>query len=161
MLQNLLKEQIPIRDLLTVLETLADWAPMTKDLDALTEYARQALSRTITKLYQTSPGNISVITLDQIVETAVAESIQHSEQGGFQAMEPGLAQQIMNDLAKKLENFVPINHQPVVMCSSQIRSYVKRLTDRFIPDLVILSYTDIVGNTKIHSLGTVRIANAN
>jgi len=160
-LQNLLREQIPIRDLLTILETLADWAPMTKDLDALTEYVRQALSRTITQLYQTPEGNISVITLDQGVETAVSDSIQHSEQGSFLAMEPTSAQRIMNDLAQKLERFVSLNHQPIVMCSSQIRAHFKRLTDRFIPDLVVLSYNDIVSSMKIQSLGTVRISDAN
>jgi flagellar biosynthesis protein FlhA len=159
-LQNLLKEQIPVRDLLTILETLADWGTVTKDLDTLTEYVRQALSRTITSLYQASDGNISVLTLDQSVEATVSEAIQHSEQGSFLALEPSVAQRVINDLAKKLEYFIPLNHQPIVICSSQIRSHFKRLTERFIPDLVILSYNDIVSNIKIQSLGTVRLEDA-
>jgi flagellar biosynthesis protein FlhA len=159
-LQNLLMEQIPIRDLLTIFETLADWAPVTKDLDTLTEYVRQALSRTITKLYQTSEGNIPLITLDQNVEKAITDSIQQSEHGSFLALEPNMAQSIIQTLAQKLEKFSARNLQPIVLCSSRIRTHFKKLTDRFIPNLVVLSYNDILSDVQIQSLGTVGITSA-
>jgi flagellar biosynthesis protein FlhA len=160
-LQNLLKEQVPIRDLVTILETLADFAPSSKDTDLLTEYARQALSRTITKLYQTPQGTIPLITLDQGVEAAIAGAIGKSDQGNFLAMEPAMVQKIIKNLTGHLEKFGPMNLQPVVMCSAQIRSHFKKLMDRYIPNLVVLSYNDVLTNVKIQSLGTVGLTDAN
>ena len=160
-LQNLLIEQIPIRDMLTILETLADWAPMIKDADTLTEYVRQALARTITKLYQSADGNIPVITLDQNIEKTVAQAVQHTEQGDFFPIEPSVAQKIMKSVTQNLEKFSEINQQPVVLCSPLIRSHFKKLADRFIPDLVVLSYNEIVNNIQIHSIGTVVLDDAN
>ena len=160
-LQNLLREQIPVRDLLTVLETLADWAPVTRDVDMLTEYVRQGLARTITKLYQTPEGNITTITLDHTVEEAITASIQHSEQGSYLAMEPNVAQRIIKTLAHQLEKFSSVNYQPVVICSAQIRSHFKKLIDRFIPNLAVLSYNEILNNINIQSLGTVELSDAN
>ncbi len=159
-LQNLLKEKIPVRDLLTILETLADWAPFTKDIDILTEYVRQSLSRTITKLYQTSNGEISLLTLDQSVEKALTDAIQNTEHGSFMTMEPGIVQKIVNNTDKKLEKLLPLNYQPLVLCSGQIRSHFKKLIERFIPDITVLSYEEILNNVKIRSLGTVRISDA-
>ncbi|MBW1700755.1 MAG: flagellar biosynthesis protein FlhA [Deltaproteobacteria bacterium] len=159
-LQNLLREQIPIRDLLTILETLADWSPVTKDMDTLTEYVRQAMARTITSLYRTPEGNIPLITLDQGIEKAISGAIQQTEQGGFFALEPGLAQKIMETLARELGEFSSLNYQPIVLCSAQIRSHFKKLVDRFIPNLVVLSYNEILDNVKIQSLGTVELSDA-
>jgi len=160
-LQNLLIEQIPIRDMLTILETLADWAPMIKDADTLTEYVRQALARTITKLYQSPDGNIPVITLDQNIEKTVAQAVQHTEQGDFFPIDPGVAQKIMKKVTQNLEKFSKLNQQPVVLCSPLIRSHFKKLADRFIPDLVVLSYNEIVNNIQVHSIGTVVLDDAN
>ncbi len=160
-LQNLLMEQIPIRDLPSILETLADWAPLTRDLDVLTEYTRQALSRTITRLYQTPEGGIPVITLDPGVEKAVTGALQQTKQGVYLALEPDTAQQLMSSLAQKLEKFTQLNLPPVVLCSAQIRSHLKKLTDRFIPNLVVLSYNDVLSTVKIQSLGTVGLSDAN
>jgi flagellar biosynthesis protein FlhA len=159
-LQNLLREQIPIRDLLSILETLGDWAPMTKDIEVLTENVRQALARTITNIYQTQDGELPIIILDQSVEKALSESIQKTDQGSFLAMEPNVAQNIMDSLAKKMEKFSAVNQQPVVLCSAQIRSQFKKFIDRFIPNLVVLSYNDISSNARVQSLGTVGLSNA-
>ncbi len=159
-LQNLLMEQIPVRDLLTILETLADWAPMIKDIDTLTEYVRQSLARTITKLYQTSDEKIPLITLNQSVENAISGAIQQTEQGSFLAIEPNIVQKIMKILTENLEKFSQLNCQPIVLCSAQIRSHFKKLVDRFIPDLVVLSYNDILKNVKIQSIGTVELSDA-
>ena len=159
-LQNLLKEQVPVRDFLTIVESLADWAPLTKDLETLTEYVRQSMARTITNAYMTPDGELPLITLDQNVERVVAESIQQSEYGSFLAIEPGLAQKIMNRLAGQVEQMVQMNYQPLVLCSARIRSQFKKLTDRFIPDMTVLSYDELLRDVNIKSMGTVEISDA-
>jgi flagellar biosynthesis protein FlhA len=159
-LQNLLSEQIPIRDLLTILETLADWAPVTKDMDTLTEHVRQALARTITKLYQTSDGKIPLITLDQSVENAISGAIQQTGQGSFLALDPNMAKGIMESIARYITEFSSLNYRPVILCSVQIRSHFKKLVDRFISNLVVLSYNEILNTVKIQSLGIVELSDA-
>ncbi len=159
-LQNLLSEQVSIRDLLTILETLADWAPMTKDMDTLTEHVRQALARTITKLYQTSDGKIPLITLDQTVENAISGAIQQTDQGSFLALEPNVAKAIMESVARYITEFSSLNYRPVILCSAQIRAHFKKLIDRFIPNLVVLSYNEILSTVKIQSLGMVELSDA-
>ncbi|MFO7985589.1 MAG: flagellar biosynthesis protein FlhA [Desulfatiglandaceae bacterium] len=160
-LQNLLKEQVPIRDLLTILETLADWGPAIKDPDLLTEYVRQSLRRTISNLYQSSEGDISVLTLDQSIEKSIAETVQQSDQGSFLPLEPNLAQTIITRLGQSIEKFTEINRHPVMLCSPQIRPHFKKLVERFVPDLAVLSYNEIVRSAKIQSIGTVTVGNAN
>lgn len=160
-LQNLLREQIPIRDLITILETLADWASAVKDTEVLTEYVRQALSRTITKMYQSREGNIPVLTLHQNVERVLGGALQQSDQGGFLNIDPTVVEKIIGSVAKNLEKYAAIRQQPVVVCSSRIRSHFKRLLDRFIPNVAVLSYNEILGHVKINSIGTVGLADAN
>ncbi len=160
-LQNLLREQIPIRDLLLILETLADWAPATKDLDMLTEYVRQSLARTITKMHQTGDGILPVITLDHSVESAVAGAIQQTEQGNHFALDPNTAQKIVNTLAQVLEKSSSLNYQPVIVCSAPIRCHFKKLVDQFIPNISVLSYDEIISNVEIQSLGTLELSDAN
>ena len=92
MLQNLLREQVPVRDLPAILETLADWAPMTKDLDLLTEYVRQALARTISKMHLAHDGTLPVLTLDHSIESAMAAAVQPTDQGTLFALDPMIAQ---------------------------------------------------------------------
>ncbi|MBL0699563.1 MAG: flagellar biosynthesis protein FlhA [Desulfosarcina sp.] len=154
-LQNLLAERISVRDFLTILETLADWAPMVKDIGLLTEYVRESLARTITKFYQSEEGDIPVITLDPMLEKEIADAVHQTEQGGFISMDPATVQDIMHSLSETLEAFTASNDQPVVLCSAQIRTHFKKLIDRFIPDLAVLSFNDILSNVQIKSLGTV------
>jgi flagellar biosynthesis protein FlhA len=160
-LQNLLREQVPVRDLLLILETLADWAPATKDLDLLTEYVRQALARTITKMHQTADGILPVITLDHSVESAIAAAIQPTEQGSHFALDPNTAQKIVNNLAQVLDKSPSLNYQPVIVCSAPIRCYFKKLVDQFIPNISVLSYDEILSNVEIQSLGTLELSDAN
>jgi flagellar biosynthesis protein FlhA len=160
-LQNLLREQVPIRDLLAILETLADWSPMTKDLDLLTEYARQSLARTISKLHLTHDGTLPVLTLDPSVESAMAAAVQPTDQGLLFALDPNVAQKIVNNLAQLLEKCASLNYQPVVVCSAQVRSHFKKLVDRFIPNVTVLSYDEILSNIDIQSLGTLELNDAN
>ena len=160
-LQNLLKEQIPVRDLLAIMETLADWAPMIKDLDLLTEYVRQALSRTITRIHLNQDGILPVLTLDHSVESAVAAAIQSTDHGSLFALDPQIAQKIMNNLAQSLQRGAALNCQPVVVCSAQIRGHFKKLVDQFIPNVTVLSYDEILKNADIQSLGTLELNDAN
>ncbi len=133
---------------------------MTKDMDTLTEHVRQALSRTITKLYQTSDGKIPLITLDQKVENAISGAIQQTDQGSFLALEPNVARGIMESVARYITEFSSLNYRPVIMCSAQIRAHFKKLIDRFIPNLVVLSYNEILNTVKIQSLGMVELLDA-
>jgi flagellar biosynthesis protein FlhA len=159
-LQNLLKEQIPIRDLLTILEILADWATGTKDLDLLTEYVRHGMARTITKLHQTPDGFIPVLTLGHSVETAIAAAIQQTDRGNLFVLDPNIAQKIITNLTRILEKSSSLNYQPVIVCSAQIRFHFKKLVDQFIPNISILSYEEILSNVEIQSLGILELSNA-
>jgi flagellar biosynthesis protein FlhA len=139
-LQNLLKEEVPIRDLLAILETLADWAPITKNLDILTEKVRQSLARTITKLHLSAEGVIPVITLSPGVESSISDAVQESDHSAVLALDPVAAQKMINNLAVKLEKVTALNYHPIVICSSQIRMHFKKLVERFLPNVTVLSY---------------------
>jgi flagellar biosynthesis protein FlhA len=159
-LQNLLQERIPIRDLLAILEALADWAPVTKDLNILTERVRHALARTITQMYLTSEGKIAAITLGHTVESTIAEALQQSDQGNFLSLDPMIAQKLMNNLARRLEKMTAADYQPIVMCSAQIRPHFKMLVDRFMPHVVVLSYDEILSNIEIQSIDMLELDHA-
>lgn len=156
-LQNLLKEQVPIRDLLTIIEAMADWAPSVKQLDLLTEYVRQALCRTITGQYLTPEGEIVSICLGQNAERRIAENIQRTDQGDFLAMDPRSAQNLMQRLAEQLDRHAQRGLQPLLLCSGQIRCHVKKMVDRFIPHLVVLSYEEILPSIRIQTLGVAEL----
>jgi flagellar biosynthesis protein FlhA len=159
-LQNLLREQVPIRDLLTILETLADWSPATKDLDILSEHVRHALARTITHMHLAPEGHIAAITLGHSLESTISGALQQTDHGSFLSLDPSVAQQMMNNLAASLEKLSSLNFPPVVMCSAQIRYHVKRLIDRFMPQIVVLSYDEILSKVEIRSLDMLELNNA-
>ncbi len=156
-LQNLLKEQISIRDILTILETLADYAQITKDTDILTEYARQALSRAITKQYLSPDGSLSVITVDREIEDIIAGSIQQTSHGSYLSIEPGTAQKILNRIKQGFEKFGMISPQPIILSSPKIRLHLKRLTERFMPNLIVLSHNEISPDAQIQAMGMVSL----
>ncbi|GAW92934.1 flagellar biosynthesis protein FlhA [Calderihabitans maritimus] len=154
-LQNLLRERIPIRDLVTILETLADQARLTKDIDYLTEAVRQSLSRTISKMYATPQGKMEVITLHPKVEQVIAESIKQTQNGSYPVLEPNITQKIFNSLSHVIETTTFTSGQPIVLCSSRVRLAFRRLTERFIPNLVVLSYNELEPSLEVESVGTV------
>lgn len=156
-LQNLLKEGISIRNLVTILETLADYARLTKDTDVLTEYVRQSLARYISKQYQSTPGQVSVITLDPQLEQLIGESVQQSEYGSYVAIDPNLGQQMFNKLAEETQRVAALGYQPIVLTSPNIRMHFKRLTERVAPGLIVLSYNELDANLKVQSVGMVKI----
>ena len=159
-LQNLLREQLPIRDLLVILETLADWAPMVKDTDILTEYVRQALARTITRMHRSEEGAVSVVNLGPRLEALMSEGTQKTDHGNFLALDPTTVEKTVQRLAREIEKFAQSNLRPVVLCSAHIRPYFKRLIDRYISDLTVLSYDEILPSTEVRSLGVVEINDA-
>jgi flagellar biosynthesis protein FlhA len=154
-LQNLLKEGVSIRDLRTILETMADWAQTTQDTDVLTEYVRHALSRTISSDLA-ADGVIPVITLSKPAEDAVRNSIQHKETGSYLSIDPVIAQRILDSIGKAVALF-DSNSRPVLLSAPQIRPYVRNLTERYYPALAILSHNEITPNLKVRSLGTVNL----
>jgi len=160
-LQNLLKEQISIRDLRTILEQLADYGPSTQDTDILTEYVRQAMARPITKQFQSADGSLSVMTLDRQVEELIQSSIQRTEVASFLALEPTKAEKLLVKLQEAVEAMSPqIETSPVLLASPGIRHHLRKFVERFIPDLAVLSHSEIIPSVQIKTLTVVDL-NAN
>ena len=160
-LQNLLKEQISIRDLRTILEQLADYGPSSKDTDILTEYVRQAMARPITKQFQSADGSLSVVTLDRGVEELIQSSIQRTEVASFLALEPTVAEKLLVKLQEAVEAISPqIETSPVLLASPGIRHHLRKFIERFIPDLAVLSHSEIIPSVQIKTLTVVDL-NAN
>jgi len=153
--KNLLKEGVSIRDMRTILETLADYASLTKDPDVLTEFVRQGLGRFIVDQFKVDEDTLHLVTIDREVEDAVAEAIQPSDQGSYLAIEPALAQQIIASVRGMVDRFGMYGAQPVVLASPSIRRHVKKLIERFVPHVAVLSHNEIPQNVKIQSLGVV------
>ncbi|MCF8104735.1 MAG: flagellar biosynthesis protein FlhA, partial [Desulfohalobiaceae bacterium] len=154
-LQNLLREGVSIRDLRTILETLADCAPHIQDLDVLTEYVRQSLARQISAAYTGDGDTLSIITLDHQVEETIQGSVQPSGQSSVLALEPKKAKSILEGIGKHLEMFKG-GASPVLLCPASIRLHVKKMTERYFPGLAVLSHNEVAPQVKIQSLGTVR-----
>jgi flagellar biosynthesis protein FlhA len=155
-LQNLLREEVSIRDMRTILETLADHAPRTQDEDLLTEYVRQALSRQISNRAAGENGLLPVITLDTELEERIQRSVQYSGQGSYLALEPQTAERLLSSLSEQIKQSGSGTH-PVLLCAPNIRPHVKRLTEQYLPQLPVLSYNEITPQLQIQSLGTVQI----
>jgi flagellar biosynthesis protein FlhA len=155
-LQNLLREGVSIRDLRSILETMADYAPMTQDTDILTEYVRHALSRSISAGHLQNDGTLPVITMDRKVEETIQNAIQHRERGSYLALDPKAAQKILDSLNTLLTSFTG-GQQPVLLVLPQIRPHVRRLTERYLPNLAVLSHNEITSQVRIQSIGTVTI----
>lgn len=155
-LSNLLREKVSIRDLVTILETLADYCLITKDANMLSEYVRQALGRTITKQYIPDKG-VKVVMLEPDVEKLIMESIKQSEHGSYLSLEPSVTQVILNNLSIEIQKLVSIGEQPIVITAPIVRYYFKSLTEQIIPDLIVLSYNELDSDVDIQSIGTVKI----
>lgn len=154
-IKNLLKEGVSVRDMRTILECLADYASLTKDPDVLTEFVRQGLGRFIVDQYKLDDDSLYLITLDREVEDLIAEAIQPSDQGSYLAIEPSAAQQIISAIRNMSERFGMSGAQPVLLASPSIRRHVRKLIERFVPHMAVLSHNEIPQNVKIQSLGVV------
>ena len=155
-LQNLLREQVSIRDMRTILEKLADWAPATQDADALTEQVRQGLARSISGRYVQDGNVLPLMTLSRELETQIGEALHRSGDGTYLALPPETAQALIGNLGENAKKF-PGAATPVLLCPVTIRPHVKRLTERYLPNLVVLSHNEIASHLKVRSLGTVTV----
>lgn len=154
-LQRLLRERVPIRDLLTILETLADYVNLTKNVDILTGYVRQALARTITKQYRDAKGDITVVTLAPALEEAISRAVQHTEYESYVAADPDLIQKVVTGLQRYIPQFTSRGLQPVVLCSPQTRIHFRNIVERFFPNLAVISHNEVTRDTNVKSLGMV------
>jgi flagellar biosynthesis protein FlhA len=156
-LQNLLREGVSVRDLRTTLETLAEYGGTMKDTDSLTEMVRQSLYRTITQSVRSEQGDIPLFTLDRGIEESIAQNIIQTEQGQQVSLDPKITQTILASLNEKIEEATSMGEKMVVLCSPVIRNHFKRLTEKFIPNLVVISHNELSSDANIRSLGTVRL----
>jgi flagellar biosynthesis protein FlhA len=150
-LQNLLKEQVPIKDMISILETLLDYSPSIKDVDILTEHVRQSLSRYLTKQYEGHDGSIPVLVLDPRFEKPIYESM---ESGGN--ISPDLISKLLRSMEKILGKGGQVEAQPVLVCSAQVRRFLRRFADKFLPSIAVLSNAEISPAAKLYTLGMVR-----
>lgn len=161
-LQNLLQERVSIRDLIPILEALANHARSTKDPDLLTEHARQGIARSICQPFQNAQGYIAAMTLSADLEQLLVESVSRSDQGLSLNLDPQLAQQVVNSISRKMEETASKGyHQPVLICSSKVRLVLRRLTERSLPMLTLLSYNEVMGqNAQIQTVARVDLRQA-
>jgi flagellar biosynthesis protein FlhA len=153
-LSNLLREGISIRDMVTILETLADYGPITRDSDMLTEYVRQSLARAITKQF-IEGKRAKVITLEPALEQIIMESIQQSEHGSYLNLDPMVSQTILNNLSQQVQKLMTIGEQPIILTSPIVRFYFKRLSEQLAPELIVLSYNEVDTKVEVQSVGVV------
>jgi flagellar biosynthesis protein FlhA len=155
-LQNLLKERVSVQDLLTILETLADCASVTKDPAVLTEYVRQRLGRSIVRSLLTPDGKLPIVTLDPEFEESLANTIQSAQQGAPLSIDPADARNLIRNMEPALEPFVVNQYEPVLMTSPLVRQHVKRLSEGYFPQLTVLSYEEVPNKVQLIPLGVIK-----
>lgn len=157
-LQNLLREGISIRDLLTIFETLADHAATTRDTDVLTEYARQSLKRAISGKYFPTNEVTNVITLDPKVEQEIMGSVKQTEQGAYLTLDPEKTKGIMSALEEEIKKLEELGKNPIIITSPIVRMYFKKLTEDYFRDLIVVSYNEVESNIELQSVGMVSLS---
>ena len=155
-MQNLLKEKVPVHDMVTILEELADQARVTKDIDALTESVRQALRRTITAQYADPEGKLKVVTIDPKLEKKVSDSIQMTKQGSFPVMEPNATQNLVDGINRVIDNLSKKGVAPVMLTSPTVRPSLKRLLERFHLSVAVLSINEVLPEVKVEAVGVIK-----
>jgi flagellar biosynthesis protein FlhA len=156
-LQNLVREGVSIRDLLSIVEALADYGMSIKDPDQLTEYVRSRMSRTIIKPYQASDGTLPIVTMAPNVEKAITDNLRETEHGAYLAMEPVLAQKIIQSIGQASETALATDGQPVLLASPTVRPHLAQLLTRFIPTLPVISQAEIPPDVKLTTLANVEV----
>ena len=156
-LQNLLKEQVPIRDLNRILSTLSDYVATTRDIDQLTEYVRQSLARVISSHHRGTDGKLDVFTLDPTVEEMMLTNLRPTQFGTQVVIEPTVAQRVLAGIKTQAERAIAMGNQPIALCSAQLRPYLRRFLEKYLPTLTVLSHTEIVPGTQIRSSGMVSL----
>ncbi|MEL4024414.1 flagellar biosynthesis protein FlhA [Lysinibacillus endophyticus] len=156
-LTRLLKENVSIRNLPIIFETLADYSKLTSDPEILTEYVRQALARQITSQYVSGGPSLKVITIPGKLEKIIADSVQQTDHGNYLAMDPQDSQSVLEAIAKEVERVSFMEQSPIILCSPAIRMYLRQLTERYFPQIPILSYNELDANVEIQSVGVVNV----
>jgi len=151
---NLLKEQLPIRDMVTILETVCDYGTVTKDTDMLTEYVRQALKRTISRLYVKN-NRLNAIILDPEVEKNIMASVRKTEHGSYIAMQPDMMQKIVTSLVEEIKKVNDQCENIVVLTSPVVRFYFRKMTEQLLPEITVLSFNEIEKSVEVAALATV------
>ena len=154
-LQNLLKEGISIRDLLTIFETLADDAPSTRDTDILTEYVRQSLKRAISNKFFPPNETTSVVTLDPKIEQEIMASVKQTENGAYLTLDPERTKAIIKSVETEIAKLENLGKNPIIITSPIVRMYFKRLTEDYVKDLIVVSYNEVENNVELQSVGMV------
>ena len=154
-LQNLLSEGISIRDLVTIFETLADYAPSTHDTDILTEYVRQSLKRAISNKYFISGETTSVVTLDPKVEQEIMGSVKQTETGAYLTLDPERTRAILKSVVTQAKKLEDNGRSPIVMTSPIVRMYFKKMTEETYKDLIVISYNEVESDVELQSVGMV------
>lgn len=154
-LQNLLKEGISIRDLLTIFETLADYAPSMRDTDILTEYVRQSLKRAISNKFFPPNETTSVVTLDPKIEQEIMASVKQTENGAYLTLDPERTKAIIKSVETEIAKLENLGKNPIIITSPIVRMYFKRLTEDYVKDLIVVSYNEVENNVELQSVGMV------
>ena len=155
-LANLLKEGVPVRDMNTILETLADYGSLTKDTDILTEYVRQSLYRVITRLLTEGNNSIMVVTLDSKLEQTMIDSLQHTDRGSYLVIEPAITHKIIASLKTEFEKLVSKGKPTILLTSPIIRPYLRRFLETYIDSLIVISYNELEPKLVVTSVGMVK-----
>ncbi|MCA1053528.1 flagellar biosynthesis protein FlhA [Rossellomorea aquimaris] len=156
-LAKLLRENVSIRNLPIIFETLADFSKMSSDTDLLAEYVRQALARQITNQYVQENTSLKVVTVSGKVEKMIADSIQQTEHGNYLSMDPNDSQRVLESTASQIEQLSLMEESPIILCSPAVRMYVRQLTERYFPQVPILSYNELEANVEVQSVGVVNV----
>jgi flagellar biosynthesis protein FlhA len=173
-LQNLLRERVPVRDMETIVETLGDWAPRTRDIEVLTEYVRNALRRTVCNQYLTPgvPGpeqigdpaggarqnpKLYCVSLDPALEDLVAGYIERGNDATTMSMPPAVANRVTTAIVRELQRLLRAGHPPVVLASPQVRAQVRRLLEPHLPNAAVLGYNEVSKGIEVESLGLVQV----
>jgi flagellar biosynthesis protein FlhA len=154
-MQNLLRERVPVRDLETIIETLGDFAPRTKDLEVLTEYVRNALARTICKQYVDDRDRIWCLTFEPALEDVINGHLDRSERGTTNTMSAQTTQQLVKQISTKVGELTQTGRTAVLLCSPQIRSAVRRMIESALPQVAVLAYNEIVSDVSVEAIGLI------
>ncbi|MEO9255005.1 MAG: flagellar biosynthesis protein FlhA, partial [Tepidiformaceae bacterium] len=160
-LQNLLSERVSIRDLVTICETLATQGRVSRDIDLLTEYARAALARQISRQFSGEGDTVHVITVGPRTEDEIASSIQQSERGSTVALPPWQMQRLMGVVSTEVERVAGSGRDPIILCSSRIRLALRRLLERRLPNVVVLSFAEMTAQTSVEAVGNIEVTVGN
>jgi flagellar biosynthesis protein FlhA len=156
-LGNLLREQVSVKDMVTILETVSNFIEFTKDPDIISEKVREALARSISEQYGGANGALNVLSLDPMLEDKLIEAVGASERLGGVALEPSLTSRMLKSLEQSAQRAIQDGFQPILMCSAQVRLFLKRLSETMVPNLVVLSFNEVARGTNVKSIGMVTI----